>query len=400
MFACATRSPEGFSMKFLSYRRPRLAAAVATAGLVGLSLPASAKETAYFPSEYGSIGGYLIDWRANGTARVVNIVGAQVGVVTSDAAQRVVTLNSPISQTYDSTDSCDLFIQVRQDLNQVVVRESGKAAQLVDIGTFTNLGGCEDGLVVPFGSLTDPGFTYAQIAMSKRPSQADLVPGTLIAGFSEDTTPGDDTPAQDVAVIQAGSVLFRSSGNTVPLSTNSDGWLLLGLPAEQRGYARLAFDAKTGGERWLRAVWANGEVQQVHVADLVKPEVGANFGTLKQASRMWQLSWTLGSRNPFYIYLYQTGNGEKVFKNLDAGTEIRQPITWQFAGNDIVQTRFFGGGTIRQDRTWVPLRDVGTYDEWVMESEWRTFADGTGFSIIKPRILRYVDTGKAVPPAR
>jgi len=387
-------------MTFFSQRCPNVAAAVAAAALIGLSLPAGAKETAYFLPEYGYSDALLIDWRANGTARVVNSVGAQVGVVTSDAVQRVVTLNSPISQTYEATDSCDFLIQVRQDLNQVVVRDSGKTAQIVGIGTLTNLGGCQDGLVTPFGSLTDAGATHAQIAMAKRPPLTDLVPGAVVAGFSEDTSPNDPFPAQDVVVVQAGSVLFQSSSNTVPLTTTSDGWLLLGLPAEQRGYTRLAFDAKTGGEHWLRAVWANGQVQQVYEATLVKPEVGASFGTSRQASRMWQSGFSLGSRTPFYIYLYQTGNGERVSQDLDAGTEFRSPITWQFSGNDILQTRLLGGGTIRGERTWVPLRDVGTYDEWVMESERWTFADGSVNTLIKPRISRYVDTGKAVPPAR
>lgn len=388
-------------MKFLSYRSPRVAAAVAAAGLIGLSVPAVAKETAYYLAEFGWSDAHLIDWRSRGMARVANSVGAQEGVVTGDAVQRVITLNSPISQTYDATDSCELPIQVRQDLNQVVVREGGKTAQLVSIGTRTNLGGCEDGLVVPFGSLTDAGETYAQIAMSKRPSQADLVPGTRIAGFSEDTTtPGDVFPAQDVAVIQAGSVLFQSSGNTVPLSTTSDGWLMLGLPAEQRGYTRLSVDPKNGGENWLRAVWSGGQVQRVYEALLVKPVAGASFGSAKQASRVWQSGLFLNTRTPFYIQLYQDGNGERVSKNLDAGTETRTPITWLFSGNDIVQTRTLGGGYFRGDRTWKPLVDVGTYDEWVMESETLTDPNGVVTSFIKPRVNYYVDTGKAVPPAR
>ncbi|MBT9594678.1 MAG: hypothetical protein IV094_01665 [Vitreoscilla sp.] len=387
-------------MNMPSRRRIWAAAAFTAAGLIGLATSAAAKEVAYYTPSDGSDSAYLIDW-AKSKARVVNGVGAQKGVVTGDSAQRVVTLNSPFSILNDAFDSCDIGIQQRRDTNQVVVREGGKTAQIIEIGTFTNLGGCEDGLVTPFGSPTDEGVTHLQVAMAKRPPVTDLIPGAVMAGFSEDAQlPGEFQVAQDLAVMQAGSLLFQTTGNAVPASLSPDKWLLLALPFEQRGYTRLSVDAKTGGEHWLRAVWANGQTQRVHEALLVKPVGGASFGSVKQASRMWESGLFSGTRTPFYLYLYQDGNGERVSKNLDAGTETRTPMTWVFAGNDIVQTRSLGGGYYRGDRTWQPLRDVGTYDEWVMESEMLTDPDGVVTTLIKPRVNLYVDTGKAVPPAR
>lgn len=387
-------------MKMPSRRRIWAAAAFTAAGLIGLATPAAAKEVAYYTPSDGNDSAYLIDW-AKSKARVVNGVGAQKGSVTGDSAQRVVTLSSPLSVTYPASDSCGLEIQLRYDTNQVVVREGGKTAQIIEIGTSTNLGGCEDGLVTPFGSPTDAGVTHVQVAMAKRPPVTDLIPGVVMAGFSEDAQlPGESQVAQDVAVMQAGSLMFQTTGNTVPASFSADNWLLLALPFEQRGYARLTVDAKTGGEHWLRAVWVNGQAQRVDEALLVKPVAGASFGSVKQASRMWESGLFSGTRTPFYLYLYQAGNGERVSKDLDAGTEFRSPITWVFSGNDIVQTRSLGGGYYRGDRTWQPLRDVGTFDEWVMESELLTDPDGVVTTLIKPRVNLYVDTGKAVPPAR
>ena len=97
-----------------------------------------------------------------------------------------------------------------------------------------------------------------------------------------------------------------------------------------------------------------------------------------------------------FIYLYQGGTGERVSKDLATGTESRVPITWVFYGKDIVQTRF--SGTVRRDRAWVPLRNIGGNIRFVMESETATLSDGTIQPIILPRVNFYVDTGKAVAP--
>jgi hypothetical protein len=111
---------------------------------------------------------------------------------------------------------------------------------------------------------------------------------------------------------------------------------------------------------------------------------------------MWESGLFVATRTPFFFYLYKNGTGERVLKDLDLGTEDRTPVpVWGFDGLNLVQQRAFGPGT--RDRTWVPLSNVGKF-RWVMESE--TAFDGTDtFTLIKPRVNYYKDTGKAVPPA-
>ena len=114
---------------------------------------------------------------------------------------------------------------------------------------------------------------------------------------------------------------------------------------------------------------------------------------------MWDSGIFIATRKPFFFYLYKTGTGERVQKDLDLGTESRTPITsWGLDGGNLWQQRLLGGGTIQRNRTWVPLRNEGSKTHWVMESEVQV--DDTGATtLIKPRVNYYLDTGKAVPPA-
>ena len=373
-------------------------AALIASCLPGAALAAATKSTAYFKAGDGSSNAYLIDWKPNNRARVASILGAQPGGVANDGTQKLITLDHPLSTTYLNYDDCGEEIQQRQDVNQVVVRDlTGGVSQLVDIGTITNIGGCQDGLVTLFGSPTDEGASLKRLAMSARPPVTDLVPGTVIAGFSEDIMlPGETAVAQDVATVQAGTVQFQTSGHIVGAAFDANQWLVINLPTGQRAYTRLAVDSKTGGETWLMADWVGGKAQRVEETLVVKPAAGAGFGTVTQASRMWNSGLFIESRTPFFFYLYKNGTGERVLKDLDLGTESRTPIpAWDFEGLNLVQHRPFGPGS--RDRTWVPLTNVGK-NHWVMESE--TADDGSGaIVLIKPRVNYYLDTGKAVPPA-
>ena len=107
----------------------------------------------------------------------------------------------------------------------------------------------------------------------------------------------------------------------------------------------------------------------------------------------------IATRKPFFFYLYKTGTGERVQKDLDLGTESRAPITsWGLDSGNLWQQRLLGGGTAQRNRSWVPLRNEGSKTHWVMESEVQV--DGSGETVlIKPRVNYYLDTGKAVPPA-
>jgi hypothetical protein len=292
-------------------------------------------------------------------------------------------------------------VQVRQDTRQIgVTRTSGTESRgtssVVSLGTITTLTGCNAGRVEPFGSLADPGFETLHLAMSLRPSIADLTPGTTIAGPSEDETSDiGQFPAADLMTVQAGSALFAATGNMRPLTT-ADGWLVLGLDAGQRAYTRFSVDRRTGSEAWIAAAWAAGLPTRVVQTRMVKPDAAASFGTVRQASRMWESGLNLGTNTPFYYYLYRDGTGQRVFKDLAAGTESRSPLTWAFNGPNIETYRSIGPNT--GTRTWKPLRNSGT-TRFVMEDEVLLLPDGTPSPFIKPRVNFYVDTGAATPPA-
>ena len=109
--------------------------------------------------------------------------------------------------------------------------------------------------------------------------------------------------------------------------------------------------------------------------------LGAGFGTMMQASRMWDSGIFIATRKPFFFYLYKTGTGERVQKDLDLGTESRTLINaWGLDGGNLWQQRLLGGGTIQRNRTWVPLRNEGSKTHWVMESEVQV--DGSGETVL------------------
>jgi hypothetical protein len=372
-------------------------AIAATAAVAGTT-----RSTAYFQSTSGS-GTYLVEWQPRGRARVVTYQGAAPGSVASSGSQRIVTLDVPISALIEGfMDDCGNIIQQRKDLNQFAVRDlDGGISQTNEIGSYTNIGGCQDGLTTPFGSPDDPGTSLKRLSMAARPPVSDLVPGTKIAGFSEDQ-PTSDNPffQQDVVTLKAGGkARFQTSGHVLPYVVDANQWLVFTLSdGLQRGFTRLLLDGKTGGETWLMSAWVDGQPADVRDLLFVKPEADAGFGSVAEASRMWESGLFVHTRQPFFIYLYKNGTGERVRKDLDLGTETRAPIdAWGFEGVNIVQHREFDGGALTYDRTWAPLRNESKV-RWVMESEVRG-QDGIGQVIVKPRVNYYRDMGKAVQPA-
>lgn len=378
----------------------------ATAALLAVGLPATAaaagtKSIAYYMPGDGTSTAYLIDWQPRARARVVAGQGVQSGAVADSGSQKLITLDAALSTTYGNVDSCGEDIQQRSDTQQVVVRDlPGAISQIVEIGTITNIGGCEDGLVTPFGAPGDAGASKKRLAMNARPSVADMVPGVQIAGPSEEAwAPGDIAVAQDVITLGAGTATFQATGDAYTAAFSPDQWLVFSLAGFQRAYTRVEVDSKTGGETWLKADWVGGSPVQVESALFIKPAAGAGFGTMTQAARMWDSGIFIATRKPFFFYLYKTGTGERVQKDLDLGTESRTLINaWGLDGGNLWQQRLLGGGTIQRNRTWVPLRNEGSKTRWVMESEVQV--DGSGETVlIKPRVNYYLDTGKAVPPA-
>ncbi|MEK8029375.1 hypothetical protein AACH06_00965 [Ideonella sp. DXS29W] len=372
-----------------------LAPAAATAGTAG-----AAKSLGYFMPGDGRSDAYLIDWLPKNKARLVSIAGAQSGRVTDDGVQKLVALDAPLTMSFTNYDECGEEIQQRRDVNQVVVRDlPDSVTQFVEMGTVTNIGGCQDGLVTPFGAVGDAGQSFQRLNMKNRPSVGDLVPGSQVAGFSEDVQlPGESTIAEDVVMLQeGGSAMFQVTGHVVPAAFDANQWLVFTFTFGQRAYTRVDVDSAIGGETWLMADWVGGQPVRVEEKLMVKPEAGAGFGTVAQASRIWNSGLFIDSRTPFYFYLYKNGTGERVLKDLDLGTESRTPITaWGFEGLNLVQRRKLSASA-RRDRTWVPLRNVGKV-RWIMESE--VFLDRSGTTVlIKPRVNYVQDEGKAVPPA-
>lgn len=379
----------------------RMSGLAAGAALAAALLPAPAlaatKSTAYYGVGNGSSNAYLIDWQGKTAARVTAAQGVRSGTVSASGGHRLITLAPPLSVSQESLDECGELIQLRTDTHQVLVRElPAAAAEVVEIGQTVNVGGCQDGLTVPFGSETDPGLSLVRVGMGARPSVTDLVPGSRIAGFSEDVaTPEAAGLAEDVVTLQAGSAQFQATGHVVPAAFDASGWLVFDLPGFQRAYTRVAVHAQTGGETWLLADWAGGPLN-VQRRLVVKPAAGAGFGSLAQASRIWESGLFTATPRPFFFHLYKNGTGERVQKDLDLGTEFRTPITaWGFDGLNLLQTRPLGGGL--GHRTWVPLRNQGKF-RWVLESEVAALSGQEPFLFVKPRVNVYEDTGKAVPP--
>jgi len=370
------------------------------------TLPASAagtKSIAYYALSEGNQSAYLIDWNSvQKKARVAGNGGASSGTYVDDGTQKVITLAQPLSETWlYSYDACGT-VYARSATRQVVVRDlPDGVTQTVEIGERTQIGGCQDGEVTPYGSVTDEGTSMKRLSMSARPSMSDVQPGLEIAGFSEDHLAFADLYyAQDVVWLDFnGRARFRKTGDAVPAAVNAKQWLVMTLPpGDQRAFTRLAVNNTTQGETWLMAGWVNDQATWVVKQLVVKTQEGAGFGTVTQASRKWESGLFRGTLQPLFIYLYQDATGERVSKDLDAGTETRTPIdSWGFQGLTLWQDRLISGGAYVSTRRWQPLRNEGMKTRWVLETEVRV-QDGVDVVSIKPRVNYYVDTGKAVPP--
>ncbi|MFD2451257.1 hypothetical protein [Ideonella paludis] len=184
----------------------------------------------------------------------------------------------------------------------------------------------------------------------------------------------------------------------MPAAVDSQGWLMLSFPGFSRGYTRLKTDTSTGAETWLMADFVAGKPAWVQEILVTRSLVGGTFGTLTQAARQWDSGLFTDTNNPFLIYLYRDGTGERISKDLAAGTETRAPIeSWVFDGANIVQTRRLSPTSSTQMiRTWEPIGNKGKI-RWVLEREVRRVFDGTEFPAIAPRVNFYIDTGRATP---
>ncbi|WP_374562811.1 hypothetical protein [Ideonella sp.] len=384
-------------------KRIRIVVAAGMVSLLGVGAsPVAAKSMVYFNGFPAPGAAYLVDWQPKSRTRVVSGVGASVGVYTDDGSQRVITLNPPIESAWVvEPDACGAAELVRQ-IKQVIVRDLPAETQIVEIGQDVWRGGCSDGDTTPFGSFDDVGTSMQRMSMGARPPMTDIVPGLEMAGPSDEDWPLmiDFWPAQATVSVQSGAVMFKGAGHVYPAAFSPDGWWVMDLAGHQRTQTRLRVDAKTGGEFWLMADWANGLAQRVTAVSFAKTSLDAGFGTVAKAARMWQYGGSVGTSSPFFHYLYKSGWGERVTKSLDTGGETRAPIdAWGLDEADLWEQRKLSNSSILLNRRWVPVSRHGNKIHWVIE-HYESMQDGVTTVLLPARVNYLVDTGKAVPPAR
>ena len=350
---------------------------------------------------------YLIDWdAATHRAHLADFVGNGDGTWTDDGTLRVLTLSAPIETTQDAFDCNGLPMTQTVDLLQVAVRHvSGGAhkgnAQVIEIGTTTDIGGCTPGLVAPYGSTSDPGTTTSYADMADRPDMDDLAHGATLAGMSDTDPAGVVDPTQLVARLTTfahRSVTFANTGTSVPRDV-VDGWFVLDFGTFQRGYTRLSVDPHTHAETWLGAAWSGGRPTSVFQTMMVVPDAAAGFGGHNAQAHVWNSGMFLQSDSPTDYQLYANNAG--VFEEKDSSDNVllSVPATWADSGANLVLTRSNNLASYFYVRTWVPIANYGKA-HFVFENEdFHNLADGTVSARILPRVNFYVDDGKATPPA-
>jgi len=383
------------------------------AALMGGPLAAQAanRTVAYVgESGYGQNLAYLVEWRSGGTrANLVANAGLASGAVSTLGLNQVITLDVPFSEVgLGDPTTCDgLQPDVRFDTLRIGIRQrSGNAnkglSAVSTAGSATTLTGCEAGKVVAWGEISDTsGLNALHRAMSARAPVDDLVVGAKLTGMSVQGSTVVEQPGVDIGIFQAGGLLQMAlAGTTVPYTLGADGWFVLDLGAAgQRGYLRLTAADGRGIEQWLAADMAGGVPQRVQSALMLKPVDGTAWGTVAETSRMWESGLFTKTTNPFFVYLYKDGTGERVQKSLVDGSETRTPINaWLIDTGIVSQDRVLGNGTIRR-RLWVPQLRLGK-SMGVLEAEKAINPDGSSQWVILPRVNNYVDTGKAVKPAQ
>ena len=378
------------------------AAAVVAASITGAQ--AAPKSTVSYVADFADTLAVLVDWNTtHATAHVTVNNGASAGTYTDDGTQRLVTLSSPISETFPYVDICGNTVNQTTTLDQVVFRpvsgtpRSG-TAQVVEIGTITNDAGCEAG-TTPFGSPTDAGVTTTLLDMTLRASTADLGPGAQLAGMTETSLATLDfgyQAAQQIASFGTGNLRFADTGDVVP-ATVVDGWYVLSFAdGHQTGFTRLTRNATSGIESWLSAPWQAGAPARVQHTLMTQPNAAAGFGTRNQASRHWEEGLFKGSTTLAWFDLYRDLTG--AFITETSGATSSQPATWRFVGANIQIKRSSNFANGWRQRSWIPIANDGK-NHFVMESE--DLYDGAGNFLgnnILTRVNYYVDEGKSVEP--
>lgn len=379
---------------------------LALAGLLAWGLSATSawagrgpEQTAYFSVPKASYQTYLVTWQSPTRAEVVNIGGIrgadQIGTVRKPRLR----LDQPlVSYKEVYSDVCGSTYTVESSTDQLAFESlrgdpGNQRALITFIGQDLALDGCLAGQVTPFKGTT----VFNERNMSSREPMTDLRPGVQLAGLREAGDPVGQGVEQQLATLLPGRKLrFDDTGTVVDARFTADGWLVYDSPEGTRGYTRL-YREPSAGENWLEARFEGGKPVQVIERLMVKPRQPAGFGGVAATARHWESGLFIGLDPAFFIDLYRDYTGDRVSVAQDPYEEVRTPITWGYAGNQVVQTRLVGTSTLT--RTWRPIRTQGPY-RWVLESEVSQQADGSSFTVFPPRVNYYVDQGPASPPAR
>ena len=349
---------------------------------------------------------WVVDWNnAAHSAHLVDYVGSGDGTFTDDGTLRVLTLAAPIETTQVAVDCNGMLMSQAVDLRQLAVRHvSGGAhkgsAQVIEIGTTTDLGGCTPGLVAPYGSTSDAGTAATYLDMDDRPSLDDLGHGATLAGMSDTDPAGLVDSVQLIARtvrFAHRAVTFSNSGVSVPRDL-VNGWFVLDFGTFQRGYTRLSVDPKTHAEQWLGAAWSNGAPATVFQTMMVVPNAEAGFGGHNAQAHEWNSGLFLHSDAPTRFQLFRDDTGLFVEEDNTGTVVVNMPATWVDVGADLVITRAFDPSSFYWQRTWVPVANYGKA-HFVFENEdGHDVIGGTVTPRILPRVNFYVDDGKATPP--
>jgi hypothetical protein len=380
-------------------------AAVAVACAAGAH--AAPRQTLSYTADPSFNVAWIVDWNAaKHTAHLVDYVGAADGTWTDDGTLRVLTLSAPLETTQDTFDCNGLPMTQTVDLLQVAVRHvSGGAhkgsAQLVEIGTTTDQGGCTPGLVTPYGSTSDAGTATTYLDMAERPDTDDLRHGATLAGMSDTDPAGGVDSTQLVArtvTFAHRAVTFANSGASVPRDV-VDGWFVLDFGGFQRGYTRLSVDPKTHAEQWLGAAWRDGAPQSIFQTMMVQPNAAAGFGGHNAQSHVWNSGLFLQSDTFAIVHLFPDFTGIFEQQARDGSFDSLMPATWTASGADLVISRSSNFAVSYRTRTWVPIANYGKAHFVIENEDNHVVADGSVTPFIVPRVNFYVDEGKAVPPA-
>lgn len=379
-------------------------AAVALACAAGVH--ADPQRTISYVGDPSLVIAYIVDWNAaTHTAHLVDHVGNGGGTFTDDGTLRVLTLSAPIETTQHVFDCNGLPMTQTLDLNQLAVRHlSGGghhgSAQVIEIGTTTDVGGCTPGLVTPYGTTDDPGTKTTYRDMDERPSTDDLRHGATLAGMSDTDPTGLADSVQLVARTVSfthHAITFSHSGMSVPRDL-VDGWFVLDFGTFQRAYTRLAVDPHTHAEQWLGAAWSAGAPTSIFQTMMVQPNAAAGFGGHAAQSHVWNSGLFLQSESPTDFQLYTDDTGVFEIKDTTGTVQTSMPATWTDSGANVVIKRSNDPASYEYVRTWVPIANYGKA-RFVFENEVRQdLATGTTSPRIVPRVNFYMDGGKATPP--